>query len=156
MFFPMTETTNTEMKTSVVRDRPRDPQHSRRRWRNVAIASAGLLAFIVTASAATLGGLGSGGLGSEDAVVAACDSDGVAVDYTVSYDAVDGRYEVASADVSGIAATCVGQTLEVALRDGTGALIGNGSLIVAGATESVAVANVSAAAVEAVSVAIYS
>ena len=144
------------MKTSVVRNRTNTTQRPKRRWRNVAIGAAGLLAFVLTASAATLGGLNSGGVGAEDGVVAACDNDGVTVDYSVTYDAVDARYELTTADVSGIAATCVGQTLEVAVRDGAGTLLGSGSLTVSGATESVSMAGVSAEAVEGVSVAIYS
>ncbi|MCP4435994.1 MAG: hypothetical protein GY812_10965 [Actinomycetia bacterium] len=114
------------------------------------------MAFVLTASAATLGGLGSSGLGADDTVVASCDNDGVTIDYTVVYDATDGRFEVDSADISGIAAACVGQTLDVALRDGSGTLLDSGSGTVSGASESISMTNVSAEAVEAASVAIYS
>ncbi len=145
---------NTQTPTQVRRNRVKRSHRSNRSWRAVGIGAAVLMAFVLTASAATLGGLGSSGLGADDTVVASCDNDGVTIDYTVVYDATDGRFEVDSADISGIAAACVGQTLDVALRDGSGTLLDSGSGTVSGASESISMTNVSAEAVEAASVAV--
>lgn len=77
--------------------------------------------------AASLGGLSTDGLGADDSVVAACDTDGVSTSYSLSFDDTDGRYEVSAVSVSGIADACDGQTLEVTLANSSGAAIGTGS-----------------------------
>ena len=93
----------------------------------------------VIASAATLGGLTSNELGANDTVVAACDTDGVAIAYTNAYDATTAEYTVTTATISGIAAGCVGQTLDVTLSGAAGVSLGSGTVTVAGASEAVAI-----------------
>jgi hypothetical protein len=97
--------------------------------------AAGLATFsVIGAFAATLGGVASDDLGADTSVVAACDTDGVGVDYTVTYDTTDDRYEVASVDVTGIDAACAGQTISVTLAD-TNANLAEHSQAVAGTSE---------------------
>mgnify|MGYP003542207028 CR=1 FL=1 len=74
----------------------------------------------VFASAASLGGVTSTNLGSSATVVASCDTDGVALAYTTAFDAPSGTYRVSAVTVSGIAAACSGQQIEVALRNSAG------------------------------------
>lgn len=82
---------------------------------------AGLAVFGgVIASASSLGGVSSRALGSGASVVASCDVDGVAVAYTTAFDATSGTYRVSAVTVSGIAAACSGQQIEVALRNTAG------------------------------------
>ena len=89
---------------------------------------AGLLVFAaVFAMAATLGGITTSAVGSDDAVVAACDANGVSVSYATGWDTGDNRYEVTSVTVGGVADACDGQTLSVSLTNTSGAQIGTGS-----------------------------
>jgi hypothetical protein len=82
---------------------------------------AGLVVFGgVIASASSLGGVSSRALGSGASVVASCDTDGVAVAYTTAFDAASGTYRVSAVTVSGIAAACSGQQIEVGLRNSAG------------------------------------
>lgn len=111
------------------------PRRSRRRLLAV---SAGFAAFSVFgAFAATLGGITSKNLGADTQVVAACDTDGVAVAFNTAYTPANDRYEVTSVDVSGIAAGCAGQTIKVTLAGG-GVDLTQHNQVVAGATENVA------------------
>lgn len=111
------------------------------RRKRIALAVAlGFGSFGVFASAASLGGLTSSRVGSENAVVASCDSDGVTITYTTAYDAADSRYEVTTATVAGVAAGCAGQTLSVTLKDGTGASIGAGTMTAVSGANAVAIA----------------
>jgi hypothetical protein len=89
---------------------------------------AGLLVFAaVFAMAATLGGITTSAVGADDAVVAACDANGVAVSYATGWDTGDNRYEVTSVTVAGVADGCDGQTLSVSLTNSSGVQIGSGS-----------------------------
>ena len=82
---------------------------------------AGLVVFGgVIASASSLGGVSSRALGSGASVVASCDTDGVALAYTTAFDAASGTYRVSAVTVSGIAAACSGQQIEVGLRNTAG------------------------------------
>lgn len=82
---------------------------------------AGLAVFGgVIASASSLGGVSSRALGSGASVVASCDADGVALAYTTAFDAASGTYRVSAVTVSGIAAACSGQQIEVGLRNTAG------------------------------------
>ena len=87
------------------------------------IATAALIgvlgAGLVGASAATLGGLTGGSLGSDDQVVAGCDSDGIVTDYTASYNATSQSYEVTAVDFTSVDAACNGKAATVSLRNGT-------------------------------------
>lgn len=87
---------------------------------------------VLVASAATLGGVAAGSLGADVTVVASCDTDGVTVDFTNSYDAATGVYRVTSATVSGIAAPCNGLSISVTVVDAADASIAEGSGTVAG------------------------
>lgn len=108
---------------------------------------------VVAASAATLGGLTGDDLGADDAAVASCDTDGLTVDYTTSYDATDQRYEVTAVVLSGIATACAAQTASVTLADSTGAAVGSGSATIGGTSATVTLSTAaSAEAVEHASV----
>src|SRR4051812_34517997 len=74
---------------------------------------------VVGASAATLGGLSSGGLGAEDQIVAGCDTDGMTVGYTTAYGATAQVYQVTAVNLTGVNAACNGKAASVSLRNGT-------------------------------------
>ena len=96
----------------------------------IAIAAA-LAGFTgIYAMAASLGGITSARVSSDNTTVISCDSDGVSTSYATSWDATDKRYEVTSVTVSDVADTCDGQTLSVSLTDSTGAQIGSGSVAI--------------------------
>ena len=103
----------------------------------LAIAAVALAAF-GAASAASLGGLTSTNVGSNDTLVASCDTDGVNITYTTAYDATASKYRVTSATVSGIAAPCIGQTLAVTVKNAVGTSLGSGSIVVTGGSEIIA------------------
>jgi hypothetical protein len=85
------------------------------------IVTATLLLGFAVASAASLGGIGGSSLGADDAPVSACDSNGFTVGYTTS------GGNVTSVTVSGIADPgCEGGSLQLRLKDSTGASIGAG------------------------------
>ncbi len=99
--------------------------------RTIAGILAGLTVFgAVYAMAASLGGITSGSVGADDAVVASCDTDGVTTSYASAWDATDERYEVTSVTVGGINNNCDARTLSVSLTDTSGAQIGSGSVAV--------------------------
>ena len=85
----------------------------------------GLTVFgAVTGSAASLGGITSNGLGADDTIVAACDTDGVSTSYATAYNTTGSAgYKVTTVTVSGLNNACDGDAIEVRL---TGA--GNASL----------------------------
>ena len=60
----------------------------------IAVLGGVLSMGLVGASAATLGGLTGSGLGSDDQIVAACDTDGITVGYTTAYSAAAQVYQV--------------------------------------------------------------
>jgi hypothetical protein len=99
--------------------------------------AAGTTAFAaVVGSAATLGGITSDDLGANTQVVASCDEDGIAVDYTTAYDATAGVYEVSKVTLTGIDAGCNGQAVRVTLggEDGDPSLAeATGTVVVAAA-----------------------
>lgn len=74
----------------------------------------------VFASAASLGGVQSTSLGSSATVVASCDTDGVALDYSTAYNAESGTYVVNSVTVDNINDACKGQVIEVSLENDKG------------------------------------
>jgi len=77
----------------------------------------GLLVFgLVSAAAATLGGLTVRSLGAESEVVASCDNDGIAVDWGITLQGVE--YVVDSVELSDVAAACDGLNVEVTIFDG--------------------------------------
>ena len=102
--------------------------------RRLAVAAIGIAAF-GAASAASLGGLTSTNLGSNDTVVAACDANGVSIAYTTSYDATASKYQVTSVALSGIAAGCAGQTAAITVKGTGGTSLANSTVTVAGTSE---------------------
>jgi hypothetical protein len=86
-----------------------------------AVIGALIAAGLVSASAASLGGLTSETLGAESEVVAGCDPDGIDIAYVTDYDEVSQDYEVVGVRLLGVADTCVGQLASVALDDAVGA-----------------------------------
>ncbi|MBX7111626.1 MAG: hypothetical protein K1X87_07240 [Dehalococcoidia bacterium] len=101
------------------------------------------------ASAATLGGLGTDDLGSDDSVVASCDKvGGVITAYETSYNTTEQTYVVDKVDVSSIDATCAGQRIKVTLTDNssTPVVLGSGgpmTVTVAPGTTAVPITGVS-------------
>ena len=87
---------------------------------------AGVTVFsIVVGMAASLGGITSGNLGADDAVVAACDTNGVATSYTTAYSATGtAGYKVGNLTVSGIADACDGERMSVTLTGTSNASLG--------------------------------
>jgi hypothetical protein len=116
-------------------------QTDRKRRRRIAaaiIAGAATLG-VVGASAASLGGITSNSLGADTAVVGSCDTDGVTLAYTNSYDATLGRYQTTSVNVTGIAVGCAGKTLSLTLKDSLGNSLGGGTVAsIAGTSAAVA------------------
>lgn len=91
---------------------------------NKTIAVVGTLAAFgfLTASASTLGGVNSASIGADQTVVASCDSDGIALAYTNSYDGSTNSYRTSAVTMSGVAAACQGKAYKIALSDGTTSL----------------------------------
>lgn len=80
---------------------------------------AGVLATAaVLASAASLGTVTSTNLGAGNTVVASCDTDGIAVDYTTVYDATTATYRVSEVKLSRVAAACNGQDVNITVYGG--------------------------------------
>jgi hypothetical protein len=102
-------------------------------------AFGGLAAFgILTASAASLGGLTSSSLGADQTVIASCDTDGIAMTYTNVYDATTNAYKTSGVVTAGVNAACTGKTFKLTLSDGTVSL-GEFSGSVSGATQTIPV-----------------
>ena len=82
----------------------------------------------VFGSAASLGGITSPDLGADDTVVASCDTDGVGINYTKSYDpTAPNGYKVTAVTVTGVDDACDGQDVSVTLADSSDASIGDGT-----------------------------
>ena len=77
------------------------------------------MAGVAGASAATLGGLSSTGLGSDNSVVAACDTDGISIAYTTAYNATAQEYQVSAVNFTGVNAACNAKAASVSVRNGT-------------------------------------
>jgi hypothetical protein len=93
----------------------------------------------VLASAASIGTVSSATLGSGVSVVASCDTDGVTVAYTNTYNPANGNYEVSSVTIGGIAAACNTKALAITLADGAKAAQGTGGAAVSGTTQTFAI-----------------
>jgi hypothetical protein len=109
---------------------------SKRRQATTVAAALGVLAFGgVLASAASLGTVSGDSLGVGVTTVASCDTDGITLGYSNTFDNTAGTYIVTAVNVSNInvgPGGCLGKVLDVTLKDNTGAAIGNGSLPVGG------------------------
>lgn len=77
------------------------------------------IAGVVGASAATLGGLSSTGLGADNSVVAACDTDGISIAYSTTYNATAQEYQVSAVNFTGVNAACNAKAASVSVRNGT-------------------------------------
>ena len=76
------------------------------------------------AFAAGLGGITTGSVGDSAQVVASCDTDGVAANFTApAWDGTGKRYAVSQLDVTGINAACIGDAIKVTVTDTSGAQI---------------------------------
>ncbi|MCE9623817.1 MAG: hypothetical protein K8R99_15865 [Actinomycetia bacterium] len=85
----------------------------------IAVLAGVSIAGVVGASAATLGGLSSTGLGSDNTVIAACDSDGISIAYTTAYNATAQEYQVSAVNFTNVNALCNGKAASVSVRNGT-------------------------------------
>jgi hypothetical protein len=93
--------------------------------RVILAAAAGITAIgAVSASAASLGGITDGSLGVDSAVVASCDTDGIAVGYTVEYVAAATSYNVDEVELSGVALACDGLDYLITLSGAGGTSLG--------------------------------
>ena len=92
----------------------------------VALITGVALATVRTGT--TLGGITGTDLGSDTAVIGSCDTDGVTLTYTNTYDAYFGRYQTTSVGVSGINAACAGKVLSLTLKDNANASLASGTV----------------------------
>ena len=100
------------------------------RKRLTAVVLAVLVFSLIAASAASLGGINQADLGADATIVASCDTDGVVVDYQLSFDFVTGQFDITDVDVSDIHANCNGDDIYVEIG-ASGASIDSGSGTVA-------------------------
>jgi hypothetical protein len=84
---------------------------------------------VLTAAAASLGGLSSNSLGAGQTVVSPCDSDGIALAYLNVYDGITNSYKTTAVTLNGVAAACAGQTYKLTLSDGTNSLGENTGIV---------------------------
>lgn len=100
-------------------------EQNHKRKVGIAVLAGLAITGIIGASAASLGGIDSDTLGADVGVVGSCDTDGVTVEYAVSFDSEAGEAEVDSVDIGSVNALCNGLTYDVTLLDGAGANIGD-------------------------------
>lgn len=107
------------------------------RRKSVAVLAGIAIVGAVGASAASLGGIGNDTLGADADVVASCDTDGVAVEYTTDYEptlvfgGATGGYVVTSAEVTGVNEDCDGLEYSIVLTGAAGTVLDSGSGTVA-------------------------
>ncbi len=81
-------------------------------------AFGGLAAFgILTASAASLGGLTSSSLGADQTVIATCDSTGITMAYTTAYVPATNSYVTTAVNLSNVDASCGTKAFKLTLSD---------------------------------------
>jgi hypothetical protein len=86
-------------------------------------AFGGLAAFgILTASAASLGGLTSSSLGADTTVIASCDTDGIVLSYINTYNAGPGVYTTTQVIGTGVNRACSGKSFKLTVSNGTASL----------------------------------
>jgi hypothetical protein len=91
--------------------------------KKVVAAFGGLAAFgILTASAASLGGLTSSSLGADQTVVASCDSTGINMSYTTAYDAPSNSYKTTAVTISNVDPSCATKSYKLTMSDGSASL----------------------------------
>lgn len=89
---------------------------------------------VLVASAATLGGIDTDQFGADAAVVAACDDNGVDVEYTNTYDATAQEYIVEEVIVKDLATGCLGLEMKLTLIDAVDLTLWIGTVAVTGAS----------------------
>lgn len=125
------------------------------RKKSVALVLALGVTGIVGAAAASFNGLNASSLGSEDTVVASCDTDGIEVGFTTSYSSDDQRYEVSSVDLSEVDDACDGLDFDLTVTDGADVLDSTSGVVsLSGNSFSVSVSGVAAEDVEGLSLVI--
>jgi hypothetical protein len=83
-------------------------------------AFGGLAAFgILTASAASLGGLTSSSLGADQTVIASCDTNGIQLTYTNTYVPATNSYSTTAVTMAGVDPTCATKAFRLSLSNGT-------------------------------------
>ena len=97
----------------------------------IAVVVPACLLGLSAAAAATLGGITSPSLGADVVTVASCDTDGVTLAYTNSYDSSVGRYQTTAVAVSSINSACNTKAISLTLKDSAGASLASGSSTVA-------------------------
>jgi hypothetical protein len=125
--------------------------------KKVMAACGGLAAFgVLTAAAASLGGVTSSSLGADQTVVASCDPDGMVLSYTNTYSATPGTYTVAAVVATGVNAACSGKTYSLTLSGTGGASLGAypGTVSLVGTTLTINTTSTVVAAASVVSVAL--
>lgn len=85
------------------------------RKKSVAVLAGIAIVGAVGASAASLGGLDNNELGADTGDVASCDTNGIDVAYTTSFDATEGEYLVDAIVLSDVNAACDLQTVDLAV-----------------------------------------
>jgi len=95
----------------------------------LAVVGAFAVFGVMTASAASLGGLTSANLGADQTVVASCDTDGVALAYTNTYDPVTNAYKTTAVTMSGVATPCATKAFKLTLSDGVVSLAENSGVV---------------------------
>jgi hypothetical protein len=86
-------------------------------------AFGGLAAFgILTASAASLGGLTSSSLGADQTVIASCDPNGITMAYTTAYVPASNSYVTTAVTISNVDSTCGTKAFKLSLSDGAASL----------------------------------
>ena len=106
-----------------------------KRWLVVAVM--GVVAFITVWAAAAALTVNSSTLGAGTTVVASCDTDGVNVSYTTSWDTTNKRFKVATVSITNLMDACRGKTASVELQDGSNVGLSNDSATVATGTSNV-------------------
>jgi hypothetical protein len=111
------------------------PEGSSRRRKVVAIGlGLALAGGLTAASAATLGGITARSLGSDVAVVASCDANGVAAAFTEVYQAAaPSGFRTSAVQLSGIATTCAGLTITAVLTGAAGVSLAQGTVVMGAA-----------------------
>lgn len=85
----------------------------------LAVLASITIAGIAGASASSLGGLNSQSVGSDDNVIASCDTTGIDIAYTVAYNASNGKNEITGVSLSKVNELCNGKAATLTLRNGT-------------------------------------
>lgn len=122
--------------------------------RRVALAALAALLVgggVIVASAASLGGVRSEQFGADAAIVAACDDNGVDVDYTNTYAAAAQEYIVEEVQIRDVASGCTGLEVKLTLINSANATLWIGTATVTASTVVLDVPTASAVSSAAVS-----